>query len=341
MPAALFRCDGGPAPGIGHLVRCRALAAALDAHGWRSVFAVTRETATYVSGAQVVIVPPGLEGADAVAAEKFDSLIVDHYGLDAAFETAACGNAALVVAIDDLADRPHDCDVLLDANPERTATDYRGLVASDSRFLLGLKHALLRPEFMQSRPAVARAPRNRVERLLIVLGGADPGRATERVLEALPQLRAMLMQVTLVIGPANARRDALAGKAREYGARAVVDPSDLAGLMASADLAIASASTTSLELACLGVPALILVTAENQRGLARALAKAGAGQLLGECGDVDAKQIALAVAALSEDQASRLRMSDAGRDLVDGQGSRRVAAFIADMLSVKQREMQS
>jgi UDP-2,4-diacetamido-2,4,6-trideoxy-beta-L-altropyranose hydrolase len=344
MPAVLFRCDGGPELGIGHLVRCRALAAAFDALGWRSAFAVSRETATYVSGLAVVIVPPGVEGAGAVAAatyaEKFDSLIVDHYGLDAAFETAARGNAALVMAIDDLANRPHHCDVLLDANPERTVSDYRRLVEG-SHLLLGLKHALLRPEFAQRRPAVARAPRRRIERLLVVLGGSDPGLATEHMLQALPGLCGIAAHVTLVIGPANPRRGTLASKARSLGASAVVDPPNLLELMMNADMAITSGSTTCLELACLGVPALILVTVENQRALARAVSRAGAGQLLGECRDVAPEQIVGAAAALDQDEALRGRMGDAGRNLVDGQGSRRVAGFIADMLSVKQREMHS
>ena len=109
----------------------------------------------------------------------------------------------------------------------------------------------------------------------------------------------------------------------------------------NADLAITSGSTSCLELACLGIPTLILVTAENQRGLARALSSSGAGKLLGESGDLDSKQVAADVMALGQDPALRARMGDAGRNLVDGQGSWRAARFIADMLSVKQREMHS
>ena len=151
MSAVLFRCDGGPELGIGHVMRCSALAAAFGALGWRSAFAVTRESAPLVSGREVVIVPPGREGASVVAAtcsaEDFEILVVDHYGLDAAFEGAARGAAALVVVIDDLADRAHDCDVLLDPNPERAPADYDRLVSRETRLLLGLKHASLRAEF--------------------------------------------------------------------------------------------------------------------------------------------------------------------------------------------------
>src|SRR5262249_22732894 len=125
MRSVLFRCDGGPGIGVGHVLRCRALASALAALGWRYWFAFTRETASVFDEANAIVVPPGIDGAPAVAqagdTHKVDCLVVDHYGLDARFETAARGQASAVLVIDDLADRPHACDLLVDVNPERVA----------------------------------------------------------------------------------------------------------------------------------------------------------------------------------------------------------------------------
>src|SRR5262245_54187899 len=141
MPAVLLRCDGGPTIGMGHLTRCRALAAAFARLGWRASFAVTRETAAAFAHGDVVIVPPGLAGAGAVAdtcrTHAVDCLVVDHYELDAGFEATARGPAGAVLAIDDLADRPHACELLVDPNPERVAADYAMLTARATRLLLG------------------------------------------------------------------------------------------------------------------------------------------------------------------------------------------------------------
>jgi UDP-2,4-diacetamido-2,4,6-trideoxy-beta-L-altropyranose hydrolase len=345
MPAVLLRCDGGPGIGMGHLMRCRALAAAFAGLGWRYLFGVTRETAPLLADGNAIIVPPGVDGAHAVAeagaANKVDCLVVDHYGLDATFETAARGKASIVVVIDDLADRPHDCDLLVDPNPERVAEDYAGLTGGTTRFLLGPQYALLRPEFAERRPARARPPRRQAERLLITLGGADQHNISHRVLEALPRLEGAPLKTVLVVGPANPHRETLAAQASWPGLEIVVDPPDLAGLMIEADLAITGGSTSFWELACLGVPALIVVIADNQRAIARAAENAGATLVLGEHDHLDPRKLAAAITALSADPKRRHRMSEAGRNLVDGRGAVRVADAVASIKAAQAQEICS
>jgi len=345
VPNVLFRCDGGPGIGIGHLMRCRSLAAAFAALGWRHRFAVTRETVGLLRDSDPIIVPPGIDGAHAVAeagaAIGVVCLVVDHYGLDARFESAARGKASIVLVIDDLADRRHDCDLLVDPNPERVAADYAGRTNGATRFLLGPQYALLRPEFADHRPARARQSRRRAERLLITLGGADPHNASQRLLEALPRLADSALKTLLVVGPANPHRKTLAALAPSLGVEIVVDPPDLAGLMLDADFAVSSASTSFWELACLGVPALVVVTADNQRAVARAAANAGAALVLGESNRLDPRDLTTAITALAADPERRQRMSDAGRKLVDGKGAERVAAAVARIISAQPQEICS
>jgi UDP-2,4-diacetamido-2,4,6-trideoxy-beta-L-altropyranose hydrolase len=345
VPNVLLRCDGGPGIGVGHLMRCRSLAAAFAALGWRHWFAVSRETAALFAERATIIVPSGVVGAravaEAVAANKVDCLVVDHYGLDAKFETAARGKAPIVLVIDDLADRPHDCDLLVDPNPERVAADYAGRTGSTTRLLLGPQYALLRPEFAERRPLRARSPRRQAERLLIMLGGADPHNISQRLLKTLPQLGGAPLKTVLVVGPANPHREALAALAPAPGIEVAVDPPDLAGLMLDADLAITTGSTSFWELACLGVPALIIVIADNQRAVARAAENAGAALVLGESDHLDPRSLAAAVAALAADPQRRQRMRQAGRNLVDGRGADRVADTVDKINAAQPLEIRS
>jgi UDP-2,4-diacetamido-2,4,6-trideoxy-beta-L-altropyranose hydrolase len=341
MPSVLLRCDGGPAIGMGHLMRCRALAAAFAEIGWRHRFAVTRETTALVRDNDTVIVPAGLDGAravaEAVAAHDVACLVVDHYGLDARFETAARGSASTVVVIDDLADRPHMCDLLVDANPERVAADYAVPAGAATRFLLGTRYALLRPEFARRRPARPWSARPHAEHLLITLGGADRDNVSQRVLEALPSIERRRLKTVLVVGPASPHRQRLAAIA-PAAVEIVADPPDIAGLMQAADLAVATPSTTFWELACLRVPALLVVTADNQRAIARAADNAGAAIVLGEARHLDARKLAATITALAADPERRQRMREAGRSLVDGRGAARVADAVATMHAAPAQE---
>jgi UDP-2,4-diacetamido-2,4,6-trideoxy-beta-L-altropyranose hydrolase len=336
---ALFRCDGGPHIGLGHVVRCRALAAAFETLGWRCWFAMTRETARLLAVADAIVVPAGIAGAPAVnaavTARKVDCLVVDHYRLDATFERAARGGARLVLAIDDLADRRHDCDLVVDPNPERTAGDYARHVGRGTQFLLGPRHALLRPQFAERRAPRPRAPRRNARRLLITLGGADPENLSARVLAALPSVPGEAPSALLVVGPAHRQHKRLVIQAAAQGVDLVIDPPDMADVMAQADMAVTAGGTSCWELACLGIPMLLIVTADNQRGVARALAAAGAALVLGDSHHLDGHTIADAIGALAGDRELRRRMALAGRKLVDGRGANRVAGVVAKTIAAR------
>jgi UDP-2,4-diacetamido-2,4,6-trideoxy-beta-L-altropyranose hydrolase len=254
-------------------------------------------------------------------------LVVDHYGLDADFERRAAGGRAVTVVIDDLANRPHACDILVDANPARKASDYAPHTSPGTRLLLGSRYALLRADFARSRhPLSATA-----KRLVVALGGGDSGGAAERVLDTLPQLEVAGLRTTLIIGRANARHAELARRAAAVGADLVRDPADVVALMAAADIAISGGGTTCLEFACLGVPMVALILADNQRSIARAMGLGGAAQILEADEILDPSKLADPILAMAEDLELRRRMSAAGRAMVDGQGAARVAGEAAGL----------
>ena len=341
MAAALFRCDASPTIGLGHLMRCKALASTFVDLGWRCWFATSQETALLLDDTIPIIVPPGNDGATAVAAaaaaRNVGCVVVDHYELDDRFERVIADANMTVVAIDDLANRPHHCDLLVDSNPERSNADYVALVSRETRLLLGAPYAILRSEFGALRKGIEEEPRRRVERLLITLGGADPHNISDRVLDALPRLGDRGLNTLLVVGPANRNRDQLAEHAASLGVNVAVDPPELAALMADADLAVTGGGTSCLEFACLGTPAIVIMVAENQRAVTRAVGKAGAAIVLENSEQFDPQQLADVIARVAEDWPLRRGMRIAGRRLVDGQGASRVGGAAAEVVAAKRQ----
>jgi UDP-2,4-diacetamido-2,4,6-trideoxy-beta-L-altropyranose hydrolase len=340
MPTVLFRCDGGAEIGIGHLMRCRTLAAALGEQGWVSMFAMTQASATFFASDTPFVVPDGLAGSVAVkaimTAQHADCLVVDHYRLDAEFERQAATRGALTVVVDDLANRPHDCDLLIDINPARSPSDYAPHTPGRTKLLLGTRYALLRSEFAQIRRVPDNTAPAQASRLVIAPGGADPTDVSTQLLEAVPRLEAAGLATTLIVGRANPRQATLTAHGRALGADVVCDPADPVALMASADIAISGAGTTCLEFACLGVPTVALVLADNQRDVAKAIGDAGAARILD--GAVVAARIAETVITIAADQNLRTRMSAAGRALVDGAGAARVADEVTRLHAVRKLE---
>lgn len=209
-----------------------------------------------------------------------DWLVLDHYAFDARWQQAALTNGTKLMVIDDLADRSHVCDLLLDQNLGRKPSDYDGLISANTKCLIGPSYALLRPEFAALRAqALADRAGRRVKEVLIAMGGVDASDATSAVLTALrdaplPQD----LRITVVMGgnaPALACVEALAAT-MPWATQVVVDVPDIAARMASADLAIGAAGSTTWERCCLGLPSVIVQIADNQAGIAQAMTTAKA-----------------------------------------------------------------
>jgi UDP-2,4-diacetamido-2,4,6-trideoxy-beta-L-altropyranose hydrolase len=213
--------------------------------------------------------------------DAVDWLIVDNYEIDHHWEHAMRSICGRLLVIDDLANRSHDCDILLDQTFGRESDEYRSLVGKECRVLAGTDYALLRPEFaVQRTAALARRKQfGGIHSVLIAMGGSDPKHKTLEALEALAGTRdSERLSVTVVTGPQYAASDApLAAVASSFDRLDVRhNVSNMAELMAASDLAIGAAGTTSWERCCLGLPALVYIYADNQQQSARNLEAAGA-----------------------------------------------------------------
>lgn len=333
-PHAVFRLDVGLSIGMGHLIRCYALAAAFVDDGWNVDFAVNAESCETVfalAGKRPLVVPSGVNGARAMTSnwpEGVELLVVDHYGLDAVFENACRPWAKIIAVIDDMTNRMHSCDLLLNPSPVVVAADYGATTPDGCRFLLGARYALLRPQFLSGRKEIHPQPPI-VDRLLITMGGSDPENLTERAVEAL-RLLSTIPQTRIILGSAYAfdeqLKDSVNGLSDRISVYENVD--DMAAHMAWSDIAISTAGSTTWELCAIGVPALYIQTAENQNAVVRAIEAYDVGMVLGLAVDITAKDIAAAIEALRNNQERRVQYAAHGRALVDGQGTRRIVEKI-------------
>ena len=331
---ALFLCDGGPEVGGGHVLRCLTLAGALGARGWLCDFAAPPFTARLLDrfgeGAGRVPAedasPEGLLQA-AEAAGRYEAVVADHFAMGAAEEARLRAVAPVVAAVDDLADRPHDADLLADCNLGRSPEDYRGLTPPGAVLLLGPAHAPVRPEFGRARAAALRrrAAGGPVRRVLVSLGLTDVGGATARAVQALtPWLGPAALDV--VTGAGAPSLPELRMLAEGDGRIALhVDSREVVALMAGADLAIGAGGGSTWERATLGLPTVTLVLAANQRPGAARLAEAGAAVVV-EAEERDfGVELADAFSRLAADAGARAELGRRTAALCDGRGAERTA----------------
>jgi len=315
------RVDAAPRIGGGHLARCLVFATALRREGAAVTFVCRADDSALTaplrtSGFPVCWLPlssactPAQDAAATRAAltGAYDWLIVDHYGLDAGWERALRARARRILALDDLADRPRDCDLLLNPNLPAHPARYRGLVPSACRLLLGPEYALLREEFFCAR--VQPRPRDgRVNRLLVSFGGSDPGNATARALTALELLaRAGELHgigIDVIAGPGHSEWQALRVQTQTLPhARFRRATRQMARFIAAADLAIGAGGGSLWERCFLGLPALVVTLADNQHAASAVLAARGACWHLGPAATLAPPALAQQVAALLHDPAA-------------------------------------
>ena len=320
----VIRVDASVAIGTGHVMRCLTLAKALRAGGSTVQFVCRAHEGNLCdhvveNGFDVCRLPAPTQneaglGRDDYAAwlgvrqhtdaeqtlacrrpddPRADWLIVDHYALDATWENQVRDLAVHTLVIDDIANRPHICELLLDQNLNRSPPErYRSLVPEHSRLLLGPRYALLRAEFA----AMAKGTRLRsgqVERLLIFFGGTDQSGETLKSCRAVAAVAPNDVAVDVVVGTANPRREDIAGFCRtDARFRYHCQISNMAELIGDADLAIGAGGTTAWERTFLGLPTITIAVAENQVDGSEALAAQGAIRYLGTQLSVTEQQIA-------------------------------------------------
>ena len=210
----------------------------------------------------------------ALSGQDWNWLVVDHYSLDARWENALRSSVKKIMVIDDIADRQHNCDILLDQNYYADMqTRYKGKVPAHCQLLLGPRYALLRDEFRALRQKI-QVRSGKVKKVLVFFGGVDPENYTIKAIEALSEINAGL-KVDVVVGAQHPFKEQIKSACIDNGYICHVQTPYMGKLISDADLAIGAGGTATWERCCLGLPTITLCVAENQHKQISDAAEAG------------------------------------------------------------------
>lgn len=337
-PMLVIRADAGPGIGLGHVMRCLALAQAWRDRGG----AVTLVTAAGPRTATERFREEDCEVVEMVHAHPIPDdwartseflagrprgwVVVDGYHFDTVYHERIRATGHHLLAIDDRGCGPPAADIVVNPTVYAEAEPNNG---EPRRLLTGSQYALLRREFTSlRRPATRTADQAR--RVLVTLGGGRTTEDTAVVLAALDRLTVTDLEVRVVAGASSSDCAAVetAVGSRRF-AKFSRFGSDIPELMAWADVAVSGGGGTCAELAFMGVPNVIIVRADNQRAVADGFARAGASLSVGDARSITPGSLAAELGELVNDPVRRAEMSRRGRGLVDGCGRERVTARLA------------
>jgi UDP-2,4-diacetamido-2,4,6-trideoxy-beta-L-altropyranose hydrolase len=341
MPPSLLivRADASVAMGTGHVMRCVALAQAWQDQGGECIFVMAESTAS--SEARVHDEEFEFSGFTASPGSPQDAaqlvqlarergaawVVLDGYQFDVEYQRSLKATGTKLLVVDDTGHAgAYVADLVLDQNAQVTESLYQDRQAY-TRLLLGFRYALLRREFKAWRDwkrQIVSAGR----KVLITIGGSDPNNFTLVAIHALRLLAQDQMEATVVIGGSNPYAEQIEEELRGTGGstRLLKNTSNMPELMADADVGISGAGSTCWEMCFMGLPAIVVDVAENQRAIAQELERVGIAIHLGSNSDVTAEAMASKLKKLLASHDRRTEMSERGRNLVDGSGSERVVA---------------
>ncbi|MEI7156286.1 UDP-2,4-diacetamido-2,4,6-trideoxy-beta-L-altropyranose hydrolase [Pectobacterium parmentieri] len=310
MAKYLFRADASIDIGSGHVMRCMTLANELRQSG-HDIYFICRNLPGHLAAVlekndivYSLLGPPKdaeqnpqepayahsawltvsqetdfLQSKKIIASYQPDWIVLDHYALSSVWEEKAREFGAKVCIIDDLADRPHQADILIDQNLGRKKSDYLDLVPLYCQLLIGPQYALLRPEFKHWREfsLKRRAEIKSIQQILVNLGGVDKDNITENILSALANMDSLdeSASITVVMGKTAPHLHRIIEKSETmpYKTKVLCGVDNMAELMTHADLAIGAAGSTSWERCCLGLPTIQIIIAKNQESVAAVLSE--------------------------------------------------------------------
>ena len=323
---AVFRVDSSNFIGFGHLIRCLTLAKELRERGVECSF-VCRDhpgnmSAKVIdSGFSVFLLEraneaSALKGSDLeydkwlgcswqVDADETDEilksvqpewLIVDHYSIDVKWEEALAKDYMNLMVIDDIANRDHSCDVLLDQNLFiNMKRRYEKHVSSQCLQLLGPKYALLQAEYSQHRVKV-KVRNGSTKNLLIFFGGSDQSNLTELAFLAAHSFGSEFSSINVVMPSASPFYHQVKKLIKPLKkANLHCDLPSLAPLMLEADIGLGAGGATNWERFCLGLPSLVITLAKNQKLVNNDLSKLRLIELIGDAETIKIEQVRAAI----------------------------------------------
>ena len=253
-------------------------------------------------------------------------LIIDNYQLSKKWETYAKPFVHKLIVIDDLPNRSHNCDLLIDQNLHTKVNGlYKGLIPSNCIKLIGPKFSMIRKEFRMMRKSVK--PRTfPIKKILVSFGGSDIENQTLVALNSIKKMNGKI-NVDVVVGKANKCKKTLkifCNKNKHFTYYEQID--NIADLMLSSDLSIGSSGSTTWERCSLGLPAIVSISSNDQRDTANSLSKKKCVINLGDVKKVKESSYINAITNLKKNDLRN--MSKNSMSLVDGNGTQRILKHI-------------
>lgn len=339
MSRMLVRVDADAVMGWGHLLRCLALADAWCDAGGTASFVTRRDPASpavlgkiRARGHRCFAVDPGLNPKDelryllsAADAVQPEWLVLDGYHFSEEYQQALHRAGPALLVFDDLGLLPeYHCDLLVNSGPQGPAIDYR--CAAGARLLLGPEYVPVRREVLHVRRPI-RGGDLSTRRLLVTLGGGEWTEPLRTLIDGLAIAQVPGLEAQILVGASPRQREPLERQLalHPHGAITLATATDdLPQRMVECDAAISAGGGTLWELAYLGVPAIVITLADNQRPIAAWAAEQGAAEWLGDADQLSAEHAAAAIERLFSEPQRLRAMSAAGRKLIDGRGAARI-----------------
>ncbi|WP_090868308.1 UDP-2,4-diacetamido-2,4,6-trideoxy-beta-L-altropyranose hydrolase [Oceanobacillus limi] len=265
----------------------------------------------------------------------FEWIVIDHYAIDKTWEVEIRNHIPNIMVIDDIADREHKCDILLDQNYYHLAgVRYEGLVSKDCIKLLGPKYSLLRDEFVNYHMC-PKIPNNRLS-IMVFFGGSDPTNETLKALTALLRIIEVIkgddITIHVVVGQSNLHKNIIKDKC-ELSSNIIFhcNIDYMAKLMHSVDFAICAGGSTTWERYCVGTPAILTAIAYNQIEICENVQQLGIDQYIGFSDDVSHQTIELEVRNMIDGFSKSQQLRAKAKKIVDGQGKERVVRVLENI----------
>ncbi|MDD5145734.1 MAG: glycosyltransferase [Candidatus Pacebacteria bacterium] len=314
----VFRVDGNKKIGMGHVMRCLALADELKERIGCKIFFVMKNSAD----SEKEVLKCGYDITANFPKSFLDIAIVSVPDIGNKYLSTIKKQVKLLVVIDDSAKTQYCADIVVKCScvPELSRFDRK----AKGKFLIGLDYVILNKEFqiINLRKKIINP---KAKSVLITMGGSDINNLTPKIMEALKKISDI--KKTVVVGPAFKNK---LKPNKEYDSKYGV--SNMASLMFSSDLAIVGGGITLYEVACVGTPGIVLCQTDYQKMEAECFEKAGAILNLGFGKNLGEEKIAASVKVLLKDKEMRKKMSNIGKKIIDGKGAKRVVDKILDKI---------
>ena len=343
MKKNLFiRVDASPEIGIGHIMRCLTLAQELKNNFDKIIFLTQKNSSDFIETImknefEVIFISANndsdiIKNIVTTNSVNKNFLLIDHYNVDSNFESSLKNTFEKIFVIDDLANRKHDCDLLIDQNYYRDLNQrYEKLIQNGTITLLGPKYAIIRPEFRKiNKKAIKK--NSQIKKILVSFGGSDPTNECKKALDALCSIENSKFEIVVVAGIYNHKFEQLKKLYEKYSNIKIYrHVNDLSRLMLNSDLFIGAGGTTTWERFYMGLPSIVTIISDDQRESIEFLSDMGHIINLGLAKNVTSKTYVQTLQKPNFDLVYNMSLHN--QKLVDGNGSNRIKKQIIELIN--------